>query len=259
MNSRSSAPDTMVPVGLLGLQTYTSFVAGETAARMAIRSWRISASSGTSRTLPPMARTWSATKEKVGVAVTSSPPPEPASNAAICRISDEPSPISTCCGVSPSRSAITALKRHFLNDRIFPAVRHSRLDCSPRQPGPVRRDSRCRRDGWHRKQMPGTAVLCSARTRQRAQRHAREQRTRGADDCPSRKPCTHVSDPPEVKSPIVDRERQAFRAEPGSIRTSSVLVFCSCSMRDLDPLIGIVSCAAACLVFWLVVLLFYWL
>jgi hypothetical protein len=29
-------------------------------------------------------------------------------------------------------------------------------------------------------------------------------------------------------------------------------------MRDLDPLIGIVSCAAACLVFWLVVLLFYW-
>jgi len=30
-------------------------------------------------------------------------------------------------------------------------------------------------------------------------------------------------------------------------------------MRNLDALIGIVSCAAACLVFWLVVGLVYWL
>lgn len=30
-------------------------------------------------------------------------------------------------------------------------------------------------------------------------------------------------------------------------------------MRDLDPIIGIVSCAAACLVFWIAMLLVYWL
>ena len=67
-----------------------------------------------------------------------------------------------------------------------------------------------------------------------------------------------MGDPPEAKSPILDRDRQAFCAGVGSMQAYSVLASGCFSMRDLDPLIGIVSCAAACLVFWLVVLLFYW-
>ena len=86
----------------------------------------------------------------------------------------------------------------------------------------------------------------------------RKQLRRGADDCPSANRCRHGSDLAEVKSPIVDQDRQVFRAGVGSMQMYSVLFSDCFSMRDLDPLIGIVSCAAACLVFWLVVLLVYW-
>ena len=102
--SKASAP-TLVPVGLFGLQTMTSFVRFVTARAIAGRSWTNSRSNGTCTACAPMPFTTIGYMANDGQAKTHSSPGPRSTLASSSRISSAPAPNTSCSSSTARRSA----------------------------------------------------------------------------------------------------------------------------------------------------------